>query len=287
MTLCIIIGEDSVGRHIAEGVEEAVLSRADVGNSREEAPLFIGLGSSHRWLRDFVPHAEFLAPFQIRRFEQFLVQHGVTEVKIAGGLKGIFRHSPLNPRIVAQIAMAPTLWWPHGYYKHICNLLDRHNIRLTSILDFIPELGLEAGVYGVAYEAFDSNQALEAVMRLNQTVARSGKNGWKKIEPSHIVDEGNVIESGKSRWRLGSTNGLLQKFGQSAHRKTANYPVLCKVAIPEFQYLDVPVIGGETVDNCLENGVQGIVIQARTTIVMDQSELLEKATEGSLGIYAI
>ena len=243
-----IIGDGPTGYHVAE-----LLSR------RQRDVAILGLPQTREWLGQRVPQSDFVP--------QNKVIDCVRALKASGAASAIFvgRFSLTTDReTVKRLFQKGAMWEPAIPLRVFRELLQQEGITLRNVLEILPELSIHAN-------ASSGDVDTEAAQRdLDAAASHASTQRLRESAQVFIVDEGKVLEHGDAH----STNATIMRFGESAARDTAKRPVLCKVASPHLLGLYPPVVGRTTADLCIANGIKGIIVEAGTTLVMDQGELM-------------
>jgi hypothetical protein len=111
----------------------------------------------------------------------------------------------------------------------------------------------------------------------------SALHSRSRISQAAIVDRGIVVrrETGTG------TNGLITAYGRNPPTPQ-EVPTLVKVPTPGLPVaLDQPTIGPTTVENCVENGIKGIVVCSRVTVVAQREEVIRLCDERGIFLHAL
>lgn len=274
MVLCAVIGDDEVGRYIAAHLGPSL---AQSGNIELR---YIALRAAEHWLQNYVADFDVITALEFRRFVELLKMRHASEVIFAGGFTGSINFWKID-RTAIRGAREMALWWPHAYYRKVRNLLVDADIKLGSVLTYLPDLCCPRGtVFGGCNDYDPIPDLMAAKARLE--ALRSG--GWKRVQQFHIVDTGDVMISASPRTR---TDRLLREYGQSHYRRTEKFPVLCKLSTSPFENIDIPIVGYTTVRRCVENGIRAIVFEADKTIVMQREQFSALTAQSSICVCAV
>jgi DUF1009 family protein len=159
-----------------------------------------------------------------------------------------------------------------GLLKNVVALFERHDFRVRGIHEFLPELLAPAGVwtdaaptaaqqidieYGVAtataHGAADLGQAV--VIHNQQTLALENKDGTDAM----------------LRRLLPNSGGIMVK--------------LCKPQ--QDTRVDLPTIGTRTVENAAAAGLNGIVVSAGNTLVIDRAAVIAAANARGMFVLGV
>lgn len=276
MGLCVIIGSGPVGEHVAKRIQAA---QADEAPTQLSSAAVIGLEATQPWLSPIFPSAEFITALDFGKAAVALSKVGATEVIFTGSPFDSIRCSKIDSVAMLHLFRRMSLWIPHAYLYAIQDLLADNQISLGDPLNYFPELRAQ-------FPASKSHCAeYSPLADFKSAVHHITRQHWTAVRQSYIVDAGEVLLSESKM--IGGTNALICKFGSSAGRQDAKFPVLCKVAVPPFERIDVPTIGSETIRLCMENGIRAIVIEREKTIVMQPDQVAAFANAGSICLYAL
>jgi DUF1009 family protein len=261
MTICVVIGDDLVGRHAAGQIASIPDSCA------------IGLRGARRWLRPLIMNVEFVGLLQFGRFLAMMRARGASEVVFAGGVT----NSLLNPGFdgVAALYLKRQLGFyiPHSYLLALQEMLRDNGISIRSVVDVFPELALRTSLVADRHRGHDAWRDFAAAN------AKVQGQALRRLRQSHIVDGGRWLMTGDG------TNPLLRQFGRSAQRKSVVAPALCKVAIQPFEDIAPTTVGETTAEIAMANGVSVIIVEAGRATVMQQQALSHLAARNLFSVF--
>ena len=186
--------------------------------------------------------------------------------KLKLDLKGMY----YIPRIIksAKIGDAAIL-------KEIINIFKKEKIRTVSSLAFTPHLTLKTGVYTkIKPNTTDKQDIKKAIQTLNKTNKYSFSQGAVVRNNKIIAIEG----------RDGTKNMLL-KCKAKIKKKTG---VLVKLPKKKQDMrVDLPTIGLNTLIECKNAGLKGIVLRHKKNIVLDKKKSINFANKNKMFIKAI
>jgi DUF1009 family protein len=224
------------------------------------------------------PRTKFVSLFKFGRCLNILKELDATEVMFVGSPFASLRPT-FDNMTVFYLAKRKSFWVPHAFFYALQDMLKDHDIVLRSPLDFFPKLKVEPGFSAGRCDGYDPNVDILAAREAVK------KQSWKATRQAFIFDQGRRIFSESQT--MNGTNGLIKKFGSSRKREETEFPVLCKIAVPPFERIDVPTIGIETVRLCAKNGIRAVVVDGDNTILMQRDEVIAFAMEGSICVYAL
>ena len=101
------------------------------------------------------------------------------------------------------------------------------------------------------------------------------------IGQSVVVRHGTVLAAEAFE----GTNACIRRGGELGHGKDV---MLVKVSKPNQDFrFDVPVIGPQTIENCVAAGVGSIAIEARKTLLLEMERIVELCAKHQIGIHAV
>lgn len=269
----LLAGNGNFPIRFAEAARRQGLSVATVGIKYEASDALIPLSSHFR--RVGVAHLGGV----IRAFKSW----GVEELVMAGKITKSVMYTPWR---AVQLVPDPRFlrMWFFGNRKDnkddslilaFIREFERDGIRVTSALDYCPELLVSAGLL--------TRRAPTAAERKDIAF------GWMLAKEMGRLDVGQSVAV-KERAALAieaieGTDRCIERAGQLCRAKGWT---LVKVAKPQQDMrFDVPTIGMTTVENLVKAGARVLAIDASKTIVIDQEDVVAYADRNGLTIIAV
>ncbi len=250
MSVCIVLGSGPVADYVAGRI-------ARIGPDCR----VLGLKTARKWLSQKVPDAEYIR--DVSHFLSLLRAGSFHDLLLAGDSLSVIGRAG-DSRTKSALRDYGSLWEPHALLRAFRDQVAAMNITIHSPLDYFPELSAEKGLSLGACGAHSAERDLRGA--INHLKGLSWKEQWQ----SYIVDDGVVKMSENYAKR---TDALITSFGISNVRNTTSYPVLCKVSVKTFEGIVTPTIGFDTVRLCIDNGINGIVIEGGKTIILQRPDL--------------
>ena len=226
-------------------------------------------------LFDQVDEAEWFKVGQLGKPIRFFLKHGVTEAIMVG-----------------QIAP-----------KNLFNL--RPDMRTLKVLAKVPERNAETLFGAVAAEmAADGIKLLPATTFLEELLPDPGHVFGPRMKDRQLQDAafGFRIAKETSRLDIGQTivvrhgtvlaveafegtNECIRRGGKLGKGKNV---MLIKVSKPNQDFrFDVPVIGPQTIETCIEAGVGAIAVEGRRTLLLESDKVKELCEANGISLQAV
>lgn len=261
---------DIAGRLSSEGVQSRIFpieGEADADQS------FFGLPGEGIAIEDF------------GGLVALLRRHGVTHVLMAGTVKrrpkisGMRLHLGLFNAIV-DVAKSLARG-DDGLLKAVINHIEKHDIRVVSTQDILPELLVEAGRIAGPRPGKGDRADMKAAAEAAKAI------GALDVGQAAIAVAGRAI----ALEGIEGTEGLLERMvdlrnhGRLAGAKGG---VLVKCAKPSQELrVDLPAIGPDTIDAAARAGLAGIALEAGRSLILDRAETLHRAERQGLFVFGL
>ena len=202
---------------------------------------------------------------------RWLKEQGVTDLIMIGSLKrpGIF---DLWPDITTLKILIKSWLQSFGDSQLLSSVrveLERFGFQVHGVHKFLPELLLTNEVQGKI------NPTTEQEKDIELGVLESQKLGIADIGQAVIVKNGIVIAREDKR----GTRAMIDRYGFEGS-------ILVKTCKPQQDMdLDLPTIGVQTVKQCANKNMAGIVGHAGKTLFVDRDEAVELADQSNIFIY--
>jgi DUF1009 family protein len=167
------------------------------------------------------------------------------------------------------------------YFIALSRFLDDLEIKPLLASQIFPDLNLAPGCLSErplppSFLDHISDVVMSALLTLHNTQHRRNR-----FSQAVIVDR-NVICAVETT----GTEAMLRHYGNS--KLTRSMPVLLKLPSADFfPALDQPTIGPDTVAQCKRAGVQGIVVCAETTVVVEKTAVVGQINALGMFLYAV
>lgn len=212
---------------------------------------------------------------QVGKTLKFFRQHGVTEAVMVGQIapKNLF---DLRPDLRALFILAKVKERnAETLFGAIADEMAKDGIRLlpatTFLEDFLPPAGR---VCGPALSKRQMGDA-EFGFRIAKETSRLD------IGQSVVVRHGTVL----AVEAFEGTNACIRRGGELGRNKEV---MLVKVSKPNQDFrFDVPVVGPQTVENCVQAGVAAITIEAERTLLLEKEKVEELCAKHGVAIHAL
>jgi DUF1009 family protein len=153
--------------------------------------------------------------------------------------------------------------------------IEREGFSVVGIDSVLSHLVASPGVIGGTQPTEKDHQDIETGL----VAAR--QHGAADRGQAVVVNDGDVV----AREGNAGTDRLIRDAGDSL--MNGGKPILVKTSKPQQdRRADLPVVGPETIEACIESGFRGIAIEAGGTLIVDRETSVEMADRAGLFIYA-
>lgn len=217
-------------------------------------------------------------PGAVGKIISFFHTHNIKDMVVIGSIRRPtlkeLRPDFRTAKLVARVGLSAL--GDDGVLKTLRREFEEEGIKIHGIQRFLTDLPAPEGALG-------RHQASEADMAdIKRGVDVLTGIGRYDIGQALIIQEGIILGVEAAE----GTDGLIHRCG--SYRRKGRKPVLIKLAKPEQDRdLDLPTIGPDTVKNCIEQGIGGIVIHAGNTLVVDPEKVASLADKGGLFVLGL
>lgn len=216
---------------------------------------------------------------QIARMIPVLKSHKINDLCLIGSISRP-SISDMKPdlktmALLARIGLDGALG-DDGLLKAIKRELTHEGFTVHGAHEFIDDILTKQGVYGSIKPCNDD------WIDINRGVEILNVTGCLDIGQSVIVQEGIVlgIEAIEGTDKLIERCKYLKRSGRGG--------VLVKMSKQgQEEKLDMPVIGTETIENCINAGLSGIALQSQKTMIVDRDEVTKLADSHKLFVIGV
>lgn len=209
----------------------------------------------------------------------------------AGAMLRFFKNNDVSDIVFIGSVTKPSLFnlWPDfrtlrfllKNYKCFCgddallkairSALEAEGFNVRGIHQFLPELLMPEGILG----EITVGSKFQADIQLG--LKESQKLGQDDIGQAVIVKEGSVI----AREDRKGTNAMIKKYGEEG-------AILVKTCKPQQDHdLDLPTLGLNTVKQCADKKMAGIVGHAGLSLTVDRKSMIERANKAGMFIMGV
>lgn len=161
-----------------------------------------------------------------------------------------------------------------GIHRAFANEFERQGFRVISPLGAAPSLAVEAGCLTATRPSTEAEHSFQAAVAAARIHGLSGEG------QAIVYGSGNVIATEK---RAG-TDAMLR----SLSREQAKGAFLVKTMSPgQLPTMDPPAIGTDTVRLAAEQGLAGILVEAKKSIIVHPAQVKEVADSRGLFVCGI
>lgn len=159
-------------------------------------------------------------------------------------------------------------WGDDGLLKGAKKILLEQGIHVRGIHQFLPNLLMPHGVIGGMSVGEQYQNDIKLGLKESQKLGRADKG------QAVLVKDGNVI----ARETAKGTSAMIRQHGQAG-------AILVKTCKPQQDRdMDLPTLGSNTVQECIDKNMVGIVGQAHLTLMVDREKMVEMANKANLFI---
>ncbi len=200
---------------------------------------------------------------------------GVNELVMVGGIKrpSLFEMRP-DFRTVKLIFKLGKKWFgDNNLLSAISDELEKDGFKISGVDKFIDNLLAPAGLITKHAPSDIDLKHIETGIKLSQEL------GVKDIGQAIVIEDGVELASED----INGTDDLIKRC-IDLKSKDKNQ-ILVKTCKPQQSLkVDLPTIGINTVNNVINAGFKGIVIQAGKTIMLDKNEIIKEADKAGIFI---
>jgi len=171
---------------------------------------------------------------------------------------------------------------PVRYFLALSRLLDDLKIKPLLASEIFSELNISAGCSSILRPAPEILALLpNLIVGVGKHLALTPRKNRMRFAQAVIVDHGMIMEV-----EARGTNDLIYRYGKNKIKPRV--PFLLKPPSVEFNpALDQPTIGPDTIEYCSAAGVQGIVVCAETTTIVNKTVTIQRVNDCGMFLYAL
>lgn len=212
---------------------------------------------------------------QIPEIIKFFKESGVARICIAGYVK-----KPKLDKSLFKFNNVPLLWkilrlpnkGDNFLLSAILSYIEGKGFGVISASDFVPSILTKRGVLTKTKPSKDDEKAIVLGMNFLKDISKYDVSQACIVENNCIT----AIEGSEGTERMITRMGEFSKKG-SILVKTPKQGQTLKI--------DMPTIGVDTIQQCLQNGIKGVAIKAEETIFLNSSDAIKTADEN--GIFVV
>jgi DUF1009 family protein len=202
-------------------------------------------------------------------------ESGVKEVIMAGQVKHVTIYAAIKMDLRAVKVMASLInKKTDTMLKTFAGEFEKEGMSLIPSHCFLKE--------------FMAKKGLIAGIELSEAEAADADFGFKMAKAIAGLDIGQTVAvKDLSVLAVESVEGTDECIKRAACLG-GKHIIVCKVAKPNQDFrFDVPVIGPRTMDTLKKNKVRAMIIEANSTLILDEEEVMKKANSYGLTIMAV
>lgn len=157
-------------------------------------------------------------------------------------------------------------WGDDGLLKGAKKILAHEGIYVRGIHEFLPNLLMPHGVIGSVSADEKYQNDIKLGLKESQKLGREDKG------QAVLIKDGIVI----GRETAKGTSAMIRQYGQAD-------AILVKTCKPQQDRdMDLPTLGSNTVQECIDKNMAGIVGQAHLTLMVDREKMVNMADNANL-----
>lgn len=159
-------------------------------------------------------------------------------------------------------------------FKEISEFIEEQGLNLVGIHEIFPELLAEIGSISNIKPTAKQKEDIKFGFKQAKEI------GKKDIGQAIIVKNGEVLATED----VNGTNYMIEAFSEDNGKDSG--AILIKVAKPkQNKKIDLPTIGTDTVKLCNDNGLAGIAIEAKSSLLANK--IATQETADKLGVFIV
>ena len=208
-----------------------------------------------------------------------LKQHGVTHIVFAGHIaRPSFKDLDTDAKGRSWlIKLGLSIFkGDDGLLVALTDLLKSEGFKMMTPNDILNSLYLKKGVHTNIQPSEQDNLDIKKGIEILNTTSPLD------IGQAIIIEDGVVL----GLEAIEGTEKLIQRI-KTLKRTKKNSGVLVKMAKQQqSKEVDLPTVGPDTIQQCIESGLKGIAIDHQYTQVLDQSRVIQLANDNNLYVKA-
>jgi len=276
----IIAGNGTFPIAVVQRLNELGFRTIVIGHKGETNPEIEKIASECEWVR----------VGQLGKIIYTLKRHGIRLVAFAGGVSRVKLFGGARPdwRAIRLIARLGTV---------------RDDVLLRGIAEELAHSGLE--VFGAA-QVLDRSIAEAGLLTrrgLGVQELADARIGWEAAKGIGALDIGQTVVTFEgvvvAVEAVDGTDATIRRAGDLTRRpKVGTFlpfgsagssgAVVVKVCKPQQdERLDLPTVGGQTIDSMIAAGATALVVEAGRTLILDWDEVVTRANSAGISILAV
>lgn len=227
---------------------------------------------------EHVPHAR-LRIGAVGKAISLLKEAGAQSLLFAGGLRrpsfSALRPDALGLLLLAKISQAKMIG-DNALLSLVIRFFEDHGFNVTSVADVLPDLLMPKGILGTVKPSKPALKDIDTGIPLAHAI------GDLDIGQGIIIQNGVVL----GVEAIEGTDQLIRRC--KPYQNDGKGGILIKVKKPtQDRRIDLPTIGLTTLENAIDSGLQGIAVEAGSTLLLDKHGMVQLANEKGLFVVGI
>ncbi len=203
---------------------------------------------------------------------------GVAELVMAGHIhKPTMAQLMPDARTLQFLALGALRKGDDGLLRTIVKALEaREGFHLVGVHEILPELLTPEGVLGGVLPSRESEVAIQAAIHAALDL------GARDVGQAAVAGrDGRIV----AREERAGTDAMLERL---VSRRDADGGVLAKMCKPtQERRVDLPTIGAVTIQNAARAGLQGIVVEAGASLILNIKEVVDVSDKNNIFIVGV
>ena len=217
---------------------------------------------------------------EISKFLQIVKQEGIENLIMAGGVtKPDFKAIKVDGKSALLMGkiLAKKILGDESVLDTVIKFFEKEGLNIVKIQDFLENIISQRGVFSSCNPSKDDLE--------NIKIAKDAINHFSKFDvgQSLIVAQKQII----AIEAVEGTDKMIRRC-KDLDIKYKDSAILVKMSKKnQSDKADLPTIGVETVQNCIESGIKGIAIQAKLTLVLEKEKVVDLANKNGVFIVVV
>lgn len=242
-------------------------------------PILIGMSAERHWMEDSGDVSAFVFPGNFRHVASTAIRLGIDELCFIGRPLNSVRPQDYarNSLIILRSLIGTMSRMPLNYDLLIAleKFLERQSIKCIHLREIFDDMNPSPGDIIGSHLRADPAAIMSLALQAREKSAR-GRPEW--FRQSAIV-----LSSGKVILEVDGIRNRIRSVGRQLGGLRDCY--VTKASVPGLEHLDSPVVGPSLVRICLDEGVSGIIAEAKHCLVIDRDGIVAEIGDRDFGIY--
>ncbi len=217
---------------------------------------------------------------EVSKLIDIVQEENITNLIMAGGVtKPDFKSIKVDGKSAKLLTriLAKKLLGDESVLDSVVKFFEKEGLKVIKIQDFLDNIISKKGNLTKTGPSKEDKE--------NINIAKNAINHFSKFDVGQ-----SVIVAQKQIIAVEAAEGTDEMIKRSSSLDITykNSAILVKINKKnQSDKADLPTIGIKTIENCIKNGIKGIAIQSKLTLVLDKEKVIELANENGIFIVAI